>query len=150
PLSSSGPVPKGWDGKGAPRREMPDPEKPERMPERMKDRERRVAKVKIYPGDVRIETGQQVVFNAIAFDKYGASVGGLDFKWEARDEDKNLPVEISPRAAFISPTPGHFRVTASVAGYKDQVTVTVTGFDRTQMLTGQMIGTFSTSKPLGD
>ncbi|HKX29735.1 MAG TPA: RHS repeat-associated core domain-containing protein [Blastocatellia bacterium] len=142
PDRSPNPTPKGWDGKGAPRRERPAPE----TPERREDRERRIARVQIYPGDVRIETGQQVVFNAIAYDRNGASIGGLVYQWTGWDEERKAPVKVSPTASFSSAVPGRFRLTAEVAGHRAQVTVTVTGIDRTRMLAGQSIETISSAE----
>src|SRR5262245_16036174 len=117
--------PKGWDGKGSPRQSRPAPQ----AVETRQDRERRIAQVKIFPGDVEIKTGEQVVFNAVAFDQNGAAVGGLDAQWSAIHGEKNLPLTIS-RGTFVSGVPGRFIVTAEVAGHKERVKVTVTGESR--------------------
>jgi RHS repeat-associated protein len=117
--------PRGWDGKGAPRQSRPAPQ----AVETQQDRERKVARVKIFPGDVEIKTGEQVVFNAIAFDQDGNAVGGLDVKWGALHEEKNHPLTIS-HGRFVSGIPGKFIVTAEVAGRKEHVKVTVSGEPR--------------------
>src|SRR5262245_57946448 len=117
---------RGWDGKGAPRPSRPAPPKVETQ----QDREKRIARIRIFPGDVEIKTGEQVVFNAVAFDHDDNPVGGVDVKWEALDEVKNQPLTISSPGAFVSGVPGRFIVTAEVAGRKEHVKVSVAGEPR--------------------
>lgn len=131
----------GWDGKGAPKRDRPAPEPPEKKDER----ERKIARVKIFPGDVTIQTGEQVVLTAIAYDKAGAAIGGLDYKWEGQDEDTTALLAVSPKATFSSGSPGRFKLTVDVAGRKDHVRVTVTGVERKQPLSSEPSGTVSSS-----
>jgi RHS repeat-associated protein len=113
---------KGWDGKGAPRRNRPAPARAESNAER----EARVAQIKIYPGDVEIKTGQSVVFAAVGFDSKGNTIGGLDVKWEALHEDEGRKITMG-QGLFSSSIPGKFIVTAEVAGRREQVKVTVKG-----------------------
>src|SRR5262245_28088636 len=117
--------PRGWDGRGAPRRSRPAPQEVETQ----QDREQKIARVKIFPGDVEIKTGEQVVFNAVAFDHDDNPVGGAEVKWEALVEGKNQPLTIS-HGTFVSGVPGKFIVTAEIAGRKERVKVTVTGEPR--------------------
>ncbi|MGH9754391.1 MAG: hypothetical protein ACREA2_16555, partial [Blastocatellia bacterium] len=116
----------GWDGKGAPRHSRPAPE----VAETQQERERKITRINIFPGDVEIKTAEQVVFNAVAFDQDGAAVNGLGAKWSALDEEKNQPLAISSHGAFVSGVPGKFIVTAEIAGRKEQVKVTVSGEPR--------------------
>jgi hypothetical protein len=76
---------KGWDGRGAPKRNRP----AQAQAETKTDRETKVARVKIYPGDVEINTGEQVVFSAVGLDSDGNAIGGLDVNWECLHEDKS-------------------------------------------------------------
>jgi RHS repeat-associated protein len=115
--------PKGWDGKGAPRRSRPAPPEVETQ----QDRDGKIARIKIFPGDVEIKTGEQVVFNAVAFDYEDNPVGGVEVKWEALDESKNHPLTVTSPGTFVSGVPGRFIVTAEIAGRRSQVRVTVTG-----------------------
>ena len=115
--------PKGWDGKGAPRRSRPVPP----AIETQQDRERKIARIKIFPGDVELKTGEQVIFNAVAFDHDDNILSGLDVKWAALDEVKNHPLTVLAPGTFVSGVPGKFIVTAEIAGRKEQVKVTVTG-----------------------
>src|SRR5262245_33215612 len=115
--------PKGWDGKGAPRNSRPAPP----AVETQQERNQKIARVKIFPGDVELKTGEQVIFNAVAFDQNDNPVGGVDVKWEALHEEKNQPLTIISPGTFVSGVPGKFIVTADVAGRKERVKVTVTG-----------------------
>ena len=114
---------KGWDGKGAPARPRPTPT----ILESKEDREFKISRVKIFPGDVTIETGQQAIFNAVAYDRDGAPISGLEVSWDGLDEDGNQPFSVSRQAAFSSNKPGKFKLTADIGGRKDQVKVTVVG-----------------------
>jgi RHS repeat-associated protein len=118
--------PKGWDGKGSQRNSRP--AKP--AVETQQDREGKIARIKIFPGDVELKTGEQVIFNAVAFDREDNPLGGFDVKWEALDEGKNQPLTVSAPGTFVSGVPGKFIVTAEIAGHKERVKVTVTGEPR--------------------
>ncbi|HZF38754.1 MAG TPA: Ig-like domain-containing protein, partial [Blastocatellia bacterium] len=118
--------PKGWDGKGAPRHSRPAPQ----AVETQQDRDQRVARIQIFPGDVAIKTGEQIIFNAIAFDNDGNTVSGVAVKWSAFDEGKNQPLTITSPGTFISDVAGRFTVTAEIVGHREQVKVTVTGETR--------------------
>jgi RHS repeat-associated protein len=124
--SARGQAPKGWDGKGAPRRPKP----PTIVPETKGDRERKVAGVKIFPGDVTIDTGETVMLSAIAIDKDGRAIGGLDIKWEGFDEGNKRDIIVSQTARFSSSIPGKFKLTAEITGRKASVRVTVVGVER--------------------
>jgi YD repeat-containing protein len=115
--------PKGWDGKGAPRRSRPAPPEVETQ----QDRDGKIARIKIFPGDVELKTGEQVIFNAVAFDYEDNPVGGVEVKWEALDEVKNHSLTVTSPGTFVSGVPGRFIVTAEIAGRRGQVRVTVTG-----------------------
>ena len=82
--------PRGWDGKGAPRHSRPAP--PEM--ETRQDKEQKIARIKIFPGDVEIKTAEQIIFNAVAFD-YDDTISGLDAQWSALHEERNEPVTIT-------------------------------------------------------
>jgi hypothetical protein len=113
---------KGWDGRGAPKRNRPAPARAETKA----DRETKVARIKIYPGDVEIAAGEQVIFTAVGLDSDGNAIGGLDVTWGALHEDKGARITVK-QGLFSSPVPGQFIVTAEAAGRRDQVRVTVKG-----------------------
>jgi hypothetical protein len=59
------------------------------------------AKVRIFPGYGEIKNGEQVVFNAIAFDQVGNAVGGLEAKCGSIHEERNHPLTTSSHRAFV-------------------------------------------------
>jgi len=146
PTRSRGQVPKGWDGKGAPSGRQPAPN----MTEEKEDREQKIARVQIFPGDISIQTGQQAVFTAVAYDKDGSPISGLDVSWEGFDEEKNEPAAISKTAVFDSGKPGKFKITADVAGRKVHVKVTVVGMERAPNISsppGEPVSSHDKPKP---
>jgi hypothetical protein len=100
--------PRGWDGKGAPRYHLP----AHRGVETQQEREEKIARIKVFPGDVEIKTGEQIVFNAVTFDADGNAVGGPEAKWSAHDEEKNERFSISSSGALVSDVPGKRRFIA--------------------------------------
>ncbi|MBO0719627.1 MAG: Ig-like domain-containing protein [Blastocatellia bacterium] len=124
---------RGWDGKGVPAHGRPAP----KAVETQQDREQRVARIQIFPGDVEIKTGEQIIFNAVAFDNYNNAVSGVAAKWSALDADKNQPLTITSPGTFVSDVPGKFIVTAEITGHREQVRVTVTGEPRVPNLKSQ-------------
>ncbi len=145
-LSSA--VQNGWDGVGAPKRQRPE----RQVLETKQDRERKVFDVKIFPGDVTLEVGQQAVFTAVAYDKDGAPISGLDASWEGLDEDRNETISISQRATFVSGRPGKYKITATVVGRKAHVKVTVVGTERSANIqsTSEKPVSSSDEKPKSD
>src|SRR5215475_6775630 len=113
---------KGWDGHGAPKRNRP----AEARAETKADRETKVARIKIYPGDVEIAAGEKVIFTAVGFDNDGNAVGCHDVAWGGLHQDKSARITVK-QGLFSSPVPGQFIITAEAAGHRDQVRVTVKG-----------------------
>jgi RHS repeat-associated protein len=88
-------------------------------------RDAKVVRLRVSPEQVSVPVGGQVFFNAVAFDRDGATVGGVSFKWEATDLGPGNGALISPDGVFSAVAPGRFRVTAQGAGKREQVEVTV-------------------------
>ena len=103
-------------------------EKPARKPqEKQKDRDARVARIEISPGDVTIQVDERVALAAVAYDQEGNSVGGVRVKWSCRDEERNRAANVSQRGDFVATIPGKFKVTAETEGGKSaHVKITVT------------------------
>lgn len=93
--------------------------------EKQSDRDARVSRIQIYPGDVTVPPDQPVSFAAIAYDKDDAPVGGVTFKWSARDQGHNRGIRISPRGEFQSSRPGEYKIIAEGGGRRAEVKVTV-------------------------
>jgi RHS repeat-associated protein len=102
-------------------------DKPARKPqEKQKDRDARVARLEIFPGEVTIQVDERVVFAAVAYDQEGNSIGGVRVKWSCQDEDRNQASRVSPRGDFVATIPGKFKVIAETeAGLRAHVKVTV-------------------------
>jgi RHS repeat-associated protein len=101
--------------------------KPDRKPqEKQKDRDARVARIEIYPGNVAVQVDERVAFTTVAFDQNGAPVGGVRVKWSCQDEDRNRAARVSQRGEFVATIPGKFKVTAETeGGMRAHVKVTV-------------------------
>ena len=100
--------------------------------EKQNDRDARVARLQISPGDVTLRIGQRVIFAAIAYDLDGAPVGGVRYKWRARDVARHRRVKVSPSGEFEARMAGTYQVTVEGAKQQAQVTVTVLEGDERQ------------------
>ena len=93
--------------------------------EKQSDRDARVFKIEIIPGDTVAILGQRISFAAVAYDKDGNTVGGVEFKWQAKDTGRQMPARISPRGDFEARLPGKLKIRVDGAGKKAEVTVDV-------------------------
>lgn len=116
----------GWEA--ALRRTFSEQKRPSRKPqERQAERNARVARIEVYPGDVTVQVDEHVAFAAVAYDQNNEAVGGIRFTWSCQDEGRRQSALISRRGAFVAPAPGRFKVTAEAEGGRHaQVQVTVT------------------------
>jgi RHS repeat-associated protein len=100
---------------------------PNKSQEKQRDRDARVARIEIYPGDVTVQADEHVAFTAAAFDSNGNPVGGVRIKWSCQDEGRGAPARVSQRGDFVAAFSGRFKVTAETeSGKRAQVHVTVT------------------------
>lgn len=100
-----------------------DPE--EMVQETQEDRDARVVRLQIFPGDVTVRVGESIAFAAIAYDAQDLPVGGVRLSWSGHDVGRDRPVRISERGDFKAKDTGTFTVTAEGAGKQAQVEVTV-------------------------
>jgi RHS repeat-associated protein len=99
--------------------------------EKQEERDARVKRVQIYPGDVSVGLYERVAFAAVAYDADGNPVGGVSFSWSAQDEGhNNQATRISKRGEFEARVSGTFKVTVEAGGKKDHVKVTVLDGER--------------------
>ncbi|MDQ3686646.1 MAG: DUF4214 domain-containing protein [Acidobacteriota bacterium] len=130
-LLSSGWAAAGVQGKGGgssgPRtRPSPVPRPSPKPQEKQAERDARVSRVRIYPGDVTLELDEPVVLAAIAYDANNAPVGGVRFTWSGQDTGRgNRGMRVSSTGEFQSPVAGKYKVTARGAGRQAHVFVTV-------------------------
>src|SRR6266481_5155637 len=96
-----------------------------RKQEEQQERNARVSSIKIHPGDVTLHVDENILLAAVAYDQSGGPVGGVQFTWDARDDDHNDSAVISPYGEFHAEVPGHFTITAQGAAKRTTVTITV-------------------------
>jgi YD repeat-containing protein len=84
-----------------------------------------INRVQIYPGNVTVNVGQNVVFSAIAFDSEDNPISGVGFTWQSQKTESGAPVLSMQNSTFSPQTEGTYNITASAQGYQAQVTVTV-------------------------
>lgn len=99
---------------------------PELRPqERQEEREARVTRLQLYPGDTTIGLDDRVLFAAVAYDSNSAPVAGVRITWSAHDRGGNLAALLSRSGEVEGRVPGVFRITAEAAGKTAQAVVTV-------------------------
>jgi len=101
-----------------------------RLPEKQRDRDTRVSRIRIHPGDVTLHLDERINLAAVAYDQDDGPVGGVQFTWEAQDEDRNDAAVVSPQGEFEALAPGRYRVTAQGAGRTDHIRITVLDRER--------------------
>lgn len=107
---------------------------PVRVQEKQSERDARVVRLQIFPGDVTINLNEQVTFAAVAYDENDGPVGGVKIKWSARDTDRNRVGRIARHGVFDPHAPGAYVITAEGAGKRAQVNVTVLSGQRKPQL----------------
>lgn len=99
--------------------------------QKQEERDGRVARVEISPGgELTARMGERVRFVATAFDEEGATVGGVKFKWQALDVERNRKTRISPSGQFEARALGVFNITVEGAGHQAHVTIKVSEGER--------------------
>jgi RHS repeat-associated protein len=94
--------------------------------EKQAERDARVTRIEIYPGDVTVQADEHIAFTSAAFDQKGNPVGGVRVKWSCLDEGRGVPARISQRGDFVAVVPGRFKVTAETEfGKRASVRITV-------------------------
>ena len=94
--------------------------------EKQAERNGRVARLEISPGNLTVKRGERVQFAAIAYGSDDSSISGVNIKWSARDEArKKAGGPISQQGEFRAVVPGQFTITAEGAGQSAQVNVVV-------------------------
>lgn len=93
--------------------------------ERQADRDARINRLQIFPGDVKISMGERVRFVALAFDQDDNPIGGIRTKWSGQGPAKGGRARISPQGDFEGTAPGSFTVMAEALGRTAQCTVVV-------------------------
>lgn len=93
--------------------------------EKQADRDVKVSRIQIFPGDVTIDLDDHVRFSAVAYDQSGNPVGGVKIKWSGQALLPTARIRLSPFGEFEGLTPGTFNVMAEANGKTAQVVVIV-------------------------
>ena len=93
--------------------------------EKQSDRDAKVSRIQIFPGDVTVDVNEHVRFAAVAYDDAGNTVGGVKVRWRGQSTNSSARVKISQHGEFEALVPGSLTITAQGAGRTAQVTVTV-------------------------
>ena len=93
--------------------------------EKQSDRDAKVSRIQIFPGDVTVDLSDHVFFSAVAYDQDNAPVSGVKIKWSGQSSVPGLPVRLSQHGEFEATTPGKLSIVAEGAGKTAHVTVVV-------------------------
>lgn len=96
-----------------------------RKQEKQEDRNAKVARIQIFPGDITLQLDQSVHLSGVAYDGNDAPVSGVSIKWSANDEGRKRSGPISPHGEFRALAPGTFKITAEGAGQKAEARIIV-------------------------
>src|SRR5258707_116086 len=106
-----------------------------RKQEKQTDRNAKVARLQIFPGDVTLQLDQSVHLSAIAYDRNDAPVSGVEIKWSANDEGRKRSGPISSQGEFRALAPGTFKIAAEGAGQRAEARIVVENGPRRPKLT---------------
>jgi RHS repeat-associated protein len=99
---------------------------PRPQQEKQRDRDARVSRIEISPGDVTLQVGQRMTFAATAFDAAGEPVGGVHVRWKAKEVGgRKQNKRVSNTGVFVSAVEGEFTVTAEADKAQAEVKVKV-------------------------
>ncbi|HET8783921.1 MAG TPA: hypothetical protein VFM63_16025, partial [Pyrinomonadaceae bacterium] len=93
-------------------------------PESQSERNARVKRLRISPGEITAHVGEVVRFSAIAYGDQDETISGVEFRWRVTGENEG-PATIGPGGDFSSLVHGKYNVSVSGAGKTAQTLVTV-------------------------
>ncbi len=96
-----------------------------RPQEKQEERNSRVARLQIYPGDSTIGVDGRISFAAVAYDLNNATVGGVAITWRVQDVNGQAGAVISRNGQFEGKAAGRFKVIAEATGQITQANVIV-------------------------
>ena len=96
-----------------------------RKQETQAERNARVQRLKVFPGDVTLFVDQRLDLAAVAYDKDDVPVGGVRITWSMHDEGRNRSGPLLARGEFHTIVTGTFKITAEGAGKTDKATIVV-------------------------
>ncbi len=96
-----------------------------RVQEKQRDRDAKINRIQIFPGNVTIDVSDHVRFSAIAYGLDDNPIGGVKARWRAQNSLSGRRSRISQYGEFEATGPGTFTVTAEINGKTAQVAVEV-------------------------
>jgi len=93
--------------------------------ERQSERNAKVARVQISPGDLTVDQGDRVQYAAVAYDSENNPVGGVKIKWKVESANHGRRVRLSPTGQLDAVVPGSFTITADAGKSTAQVNLEV-------------------------
>jgi hypothetical protein len=93
--------------------------------EKQSDRDAKVSRIQIFPGDLTVQLDQQVRFSAIAYGADGVPVSGVKIKWGLLAEGRKKLASISPQGEFRAFSAGKVKISAEGGGRKAQADIVV-------------------------
>jgi RHS repeat-associated protein len=91
--------------------------------EKQRDRDAKVARIQIFPGDLTVDLNEQIRFAAVAYDQDNEPVGGVKIKWSGRNAGNGRRVRVTPDGEFEATASGSFNIMAE--GVVEGATATV-------------------------
>ena len=77
--------------------------------EKQEDRDAKISRVQIFPGDVTVDLSDHVRFSAVAYDRDGDPIGGVKIRWSGHGATPQARVRISQHGEFEAMTAAHSR-----------------------------------------
>src|SRR2546422_859525 len=120
--------------------------------EKQAERDAKVSRLQIFPGDLTVQLDQQVRFNAIAYSADGSPVSGVKIQWSVQHEGKKNISSVSQQGEFRPFAAGKVKIIAEGAGHKAQADIIVPEGQRLPKPTDKSTGVIQVSnrkKPTG-
>lgn len=89
------------------------------------DDTQRISHIRIYPGPLTLQRGQEAVFSAVAFDSNDDALSGINFRWTTIDPLSDRVGGSILNSVYKADRIGSFIVRASAGGRESEVRVTV-------------------------
>lgn len=89
------------------------------------DQAEQISQVKIFPGDLRLQRGQDVALSAIGFDRNNDAISGVDFEWSVVEAESGRPWGNLSNSVFKANRIGTFIVSAVARGAEAQISIVV-------------------------
>ncbi|MBA2335897.1 MAG: RHS repeat protein, partial [Blastocatellia bacterium] len=85
-----------------------------------------ISYIRIFPGAVTLEQGQEMVFAAVAYDSDNEPLSGVDFRWTSTDTGRGRAARPFNISKFRAGSPGTYAVKARAGNREAEITVVVT------------------------